>query len=151
MTGDEAIRELGELLREAGARVTLDQHRSISLPCVLCSTISEPRDLVRIGTYTRPMGGNLRPGDAIVRPMCVRCRELTEPAPPAVAVDHDPGDEDRRPILLSPWCTNCGDAFDGPERPCPCPSPGEPYKDCGRGGHMFRLDREPAAPTERTP
>jgi hypothetical protein len=45
--------------------------------------------------------------------------------------------------LIGPWCENCGDAFDGPERPCPQPAPGEPLKQCGRGGHMFRLDRPP--------
>lgn len=56
---------------------------------------------------------------------------------------HDPGDEDRRPIFVGPWCERCGDAFDGPERPCPHPHPGEPYVDCGRGGHMFRLTTEP--------
>lgn len=39
---------------------------------------------------------------------------------------HDPGDEDRRPILLGPWCDRCGDAFDGPERDCPRPAPGRP-------------------------
>lgn len=59
------------------------------------------------------------------------------------AANHDPGDEDRRPIFIGPWCENCGDAFDGPERTCPRPSPGEPYKHCGRGGHMFRLTVEP--------
>lgn len=52
--------------------------------------------------------------------------------------DHDPGDEDRRPD--GPWCDRCGDAFDGPERDCPTPAPGRPYVDCGRGGHMFRLE-----------
>jgi hypothetical protein len=26
---------------------------------------------------TRRMGGNLRPGDPIVRPMCKRCEEVT--------------------------------------------------------------------------
>lgn len=34
-------------------------------------------------------------------------------------------------------CRNCGDAFEWPERPCPKPSPGVPYVDCGRGGHVF--------------
>lgn len=54
--------------------------------------------------------------------------------------DHDPGDEDRRPT--GPWCSRCGDAFDGPERDCPNPAPGRPYVDCGRGGHIFdRSDR----------
>lgn len=58
--------------------------------------------------------------------------------------DHDPGDEDRTPA--GPWCSRCGDAFDGPERDCPNPAPGRPYCECGRGGHMFDLDRPmPAA------
>lgn len=34
-------------------------------------------------------------------------------------------------------CRNCGDSFTAPERSCPSPSPGRPYKECGRGGHMF--------------
>ena len=55
-------------------------------------------------------------------------------------VDHDHGDEDRRPT--GPWCSRCGDAFDGPVRDCPMPAPGRPFVDCGRGGHMFdRSDR----------
>ncbi len=53
----------------------------------------------------------------------------------APIIDHDPGDEDRRPD--GPWCSRCGDAFEGPERPCPNPASGRPYVDCGRGGHMF--------------
>jgi hypothetical protein len=44
------------------------------------------------------------------------------------------------------WCANCGDARSAPERDCPNPSPGEPYKDCGRGGHMFTLTADPKAP-----
>jgi hypothetical protein len=43
-----------------------------------------------------------------------------------------------------PWCENCGDAFTGPERDCPQPAPGRPYKECGRGGHMFKLEHDPA-------
>jgi hypothetical protein len=34
-------------------------------------------------------------------------------------------------------CHNCGVDFDAPEGPCPKPSPGVPYADCGRGGHWF--------------
>jgi hypothetical protein len=78
---DDPIRELGELLEAAGARVTLDRDRNVTHPCVRCRTTTEPRELVTIGTYTRPMGGNLRPGDAIVRPLCAACREATEPTP----------------------------------------------------------------------
>lgn len=45
---------------------------------------------------------------------------------------------DHGPVRLAPpQCSNCGDPFDGPERDCPNPSPGRPYVDCGRGGHMF--------------
>ena len=75
----DPVRELCEILSEVGARVTLDRHRNNTHPCYSCGTIYQPRDLVTIGTYTRPMGGNLRPGDPIVRPMCARCREMTEP------------------------------------------------------------------------
>lgn len=35
------------------------------------------------------------------------------------------------------FCLNCGDRFGAPERDCQNPSPGKPYVDCGRGGHMF--------------
>lgn len=62
---------------------------------------------------------------------------------------HDPGDEDRRPVLLGPWCERCGDAFDGPERACPRPAPGRPYVDSGRGGHMFGLTVEPTIEVTR--
>jgi hypothetical protein len=56
--------------------------------------------------------------------------------------NHDPGDEDRSPD--GPWCSVCGDAFEGPERDCPNPKSGWPYVDCGRGGHMFdRNERKP--------
>jgi hypothetical protein len=75
----DPVAELSDLLRDAGARPTLDMERSTALPCVRCHTTSEPRDLVRIGTYTRPMGGGLRPGDAITRPMCKACVTTTEP------------------------------------------------------------------------
>lgn len=73
----DPVAELCRILEEAGARVTMDPARSISLPCVICGEKEKPRDLVRIGTYTRRMGGNIQPGDAIVRPMCARCVELT--------------------------------------------------------------------------
>jgi hypothetical protein len=77
----DPIKALDIGLRAAGARVTMDPDRSTARPCVICRTTSEPRDLVQIGTYTRRMGGNLQPGDRIDRPMCARCRALTEPAP----------------------------------------------------------------------
>lgn len=83
----DAIRELGKILEEVGAKVTFDRHRSIALACCLCETVTETRTLVRIGTYTRIMGGNLGPGDPIVRPMCDRCRILTEPEPTMMTVE----------------------------------------------------------------
>lgn len=55
--------------------------------------------------------------------------------------DHDPGDEDRSPD--GPWCVRCGDALGAPERDCPNPAPGQPYVDCGRGGHMFSARKPP--------
>jgi hypothetical protein len=73
----------------------------------------------------------------------------------ALAGEHDVITADELPRVLAsieearngpvsgPWCENCGDAFDGPERDCPQPAPGEPLKQCGRGGHMFRLERPP--------
>jgi hypothetical protein len=55
--------------------------------------------------------------------------------------------EDGAPVpFAGPWCENCGDAFTGPERDCPKPAAGRPYKECGRGGHMFRLEHDPAQP-----
>lgn len=54
------------------------------------------------------------------------------------------------------FCENCGDMFDenaenasigkphGTWRPCPSPSPGEPLKDCGIGGHMYRAKKRTA-------
>lgn len=75
-----AIHQLCDLIREAGVRVTFDPHRSMTDPCVGCGTLKAPRELVQIDTYTRPMGGGLRVGDPIVRPMCEPCREATEPS-----------------------------------------------------------------------
>lgn len=83
----DAIEELGRLLQSIGAKVTLDRHRNITLGCCLCETVTEPRDLVRIGTYTRIMGGGNGPGDPIIRPMCNRCRILTEPEPTMMSVE----------------------------------------------------------------
>lgn len=34
-------------------------------------------------------------------------------------------------------CRQCGDLFEGPERPCPKPAGVKPLVDCGRGGHLF--------------
>lgn len=80
----DPVRELTEILREIGARPTYDHERNLTDPCCRCGTVDRYRDLVEIGRYTRPMGGGLRPGDAIVRPMCERCREETEPQTPSV-------------------------------------------------------------------
>jgi hypothetical protein len=70
---------LCDLLSEANIRMTLDRRRTVRDPCWLCSTTSEPRNLVTIGHYARPMGGNLQPGDPISRPLCPRCDKLTSP------------------------------------------------------------------------
>lgn len=70
------VAKLGELLREIGARVTFDPERSIAKPCIVCGTTEQPRDLVQIGTFTRPLGGHA-PGDKITRPMCATCEERT--------------------------------------------------------------------------
>lgn len=91
MTDDEIaemerdpVAYLGKMLAEVGARVTIDARRCTTDPCWMCGTSKAPRDLVTIGTYTRPMGGNLRPGDRIDRPLCASCEKLTQP-PPAPA------------------------------------------------------------------
>lgn len=75
---DDAFAKLGEILREVGARVTIDMDRSIAKPCMICGTKAKPRDLIVIGTWTRPIGGH-RIGDAISRPMCADCELLTKP------------------------------------------------------------------------
>lgn len=75
----DPIAELSALLKEAGAHVTFDRHRSIALPCYRCNTTDRPRDLVTIGHYSRPFGGNLQPGDRIVRPLCKHCEVDTTP------------------------------------------------------------------------
>ncbi len=73
----DPVAELAEVLRACGARPTMDAARNVTLPCVLCGESKAPRTLVKIGTYTRRMGGNLQPGDAITRPMCQCCVKLT--------------------------------------------------------------------------
>ncbi len=79
MIDRDIVAELGEALRQANARPTFDRRRSIALPCWLCETTAVPRDLVVIGTYTRPMGGQIQPGDSIRRPLCAECVTRTAP------------------------------------------------------------------------
>lgn len=76
MTRDP-VTQLTELLTEAGARPTIDHHRNVTHACYLCGTTTAPRELVTVGVYTRPMGGGLRAGDAIRRPLCASCEEQT--------------------------------------------------------------------------
>lgn len=73
----DPVKALGLALEACGAVPTFDRHRSTADPCVVCGTNDVPRDLVQIGTYTRRMGGNLKPGDRIMRPMCASCEKLT--------------------------------------------------------------------------
>ncbi len=43
------------------------------------------------------------------------------------------------------YCRNCGVEFSSNVAPCPRPHPGQPYVDCGVGGHVFaetESDRE---------
>lgn len=74
-----SLKELCDLLDGMNARVTFDRRRDVTRPCWLCDTEDEPRRLIRIGTYDRPMGGNKRPGDPIMRPLCDGCIVATEP------------------------------------------------------------------------
>jgi hypothetical protein len=74
----DSVHQLDALLVEANAHVTFDYDRNVTYPCVVCGERFKSRSLVTIGVYTRRMPGNLQPGDAIVRPMCARCRDLTE-------------------------------------------------------------------------
>jgi hypothetical protein len=82
----DPIRALDAALREAGARPTFDPERSIAKPCMICGTTERPRDLVVIGTWSRPIGGH-KLGDAISRPMCAGCEELTRPVLPSGGED----------------------------------------------------------------
>lgn len=94
----DPIGALDAALREAGARPTLDRHRSMALPCYICGEETAPRTLVQIGTYTRRMGGNLQPGDRIERPLCARCDEATceEPRPRQEQIDKNPVNKKHR-------------------------------------------------------
>lgn len=77
----DAIEELAEVLRQVGARPTLDRLRNFTHPCYSCGTTDEPRELVEIGRYSRPrIGGSCQVGDAIRRPLCPACRSMSEPA-----------------------------------------------------------------------
>lgn len=77
LDANDPIKALSLILEAAGVVPTFDADRSTAKPCVICHTTDQPRDLVQIGTYTRRMGGNLKPGDRIMRPMCERCEKLT--------------------------------------------------------------------------
>lgn len=79
----DPIGYLSDCLRDAGIVPTWDRRRNITHPCWRCDTTSEPRDLVEIGRYTRFVGGNLKPGDAIMRPLCAACVAATAPPPEA--------------------------------------------------------------------
>lgn len=68
-----AIARLAELLRKAGAVVTLDPDRNITHPCFCCGTTDAPRDLVRVGTWSRKVGVRGDAGDPIERPLCAAC------------------------------------------------------------------------------
>lgn len=67
--------------------------------------------------------------------------------------NHDLGDEDRSVDL---YCCNCGDPFDEAAeraalrlpsawRPCPNPSPGRAFVDCGVGRHMYTASKPKAS------
>jgi hypothetical protein len=73
----DPVAELTAVLRDAGVRPTLDRERNVTHPCTICLTLAHPRQLIEIGRYTRKMGGNINPGDAIERPMCASCVKAT--------------------------------------------------------------------------
>jgi hypothetical protein len=133
---NDPIKALDIALRAAGARPTFDHLRSTRLPCVICGETQLPRDLVTIGVYTRRMGGNLRDGDRIDRPMCASCRELTEPIT-HVWRDREPGHPQ--------FCSRCSahmvngvwPSCRGVSRPGEDPSP-SPAQD----GHSFTIKAE---------
>lgn len=70
------VRALGELLEEAGARVTLDMERDVTKPCIMCGTTDRPRDLYHVATVIEDRGQWER-GDEITRPVCIRCVIIT--------------------------------------------------------------------------
>lgn len=92
LLSENPIAALSRILQASGLRATMDRRRSTALPCWRCETTETPRRLVAIGTYTRPVGGNILPGDEIDRPLCAPCEEATRPtsAPPAAATSAAP-------------------------------------------------------------
>ena len=66
MTFDDAIAELGDILRSIGATVTIDPEASIMRPCIGCGSLP-PNDLVVVGVQP----GN---GQPMRRPMCEACQ-----------------------------------------------------------------------------
>jgi hypothetical protein len=64
----DPVTELGELLRDCGARVYFDRGNDGTKPCTFCGTRPEPggcHQTLRIGTYPN--------GDPLRRPVCSQC------------------------------------------------------------------------------
>ena len=59
--------------------VTFDPARNITKPCFFCGTVADPRHLVAVGQWTRNAYGGMKAGDAITRPLCQECIDVTEP------------------------------------------------------------------------
>lgn len=76
----DAVDRLIALLKRANAVVTLDMERSTALPCFDCGTTDQPRDLVKVGVWTRSVGARGSAGDDILRPICPRCRRADDRA-----------------------------------------------------------------------
>lgn len=114
------IEMLCEALRGTGARMTIDSERNASHPCFCCGETEKPRDLVRVGVWTRRVGGRGSFGDAIQRPVCEACRikwpeetraeKATEPRgmPDEVSQCHQWGLCADRSTMFEEWELPCG-------------------------------------------
>jgi len=66
--------QLGLLLNDIGARMTLDMGRSNVMPCIVCGAKPDScHRLHAVGSYLLDHPGNLRRGDHVERPVCNAC------------------------------------------------------------------------------
>lgn len=60
------IKELDELIKDAGLKLTFDPDRSWAKPCFHCGTTEHERELVDLGNYLNK--------DKFTRPLCLTCK-----------------------------------------------------------------------------
>lgn len=86
--------ELLALLKDCGARPTLDFARNNTHPCFMCGESAKKyRDLRHVGSFIGPAPGGFLRGDAMDRPICERCLTV-EPVPAPVSYRAQPRAED---------------------------------------------------------